>query len=47
MFAKRKRVFGVTFGPKMLTFFDSWKSAPARTAEFRPRLTVGASFGST
>ena len=47
MFAKRKRVFGITFGPKVVTFFDSWKSEAAISARFRPRWTLGASFGST
>ena len=35
MRATRKLVFGITFGPKLLTFFDSWKS-DAREERARP-----------
>src|SRR5262245_64201718 len=47
MFAKRNRVFGIVFGPNVLTFFDSWKSDAARRLRFRPRGSFGASLGST
>ena len=47
MKSPRNRVFGIVFGPKVATFFDSWKSEAAMIANSVPARIRGAELGST